>query len=95
MLYIFIFMIRSSIWRNCANLEQKQNKKKGKIIKHNTTNPNFQFFYINGEIKCSKLPLTLFYTSQAFQQDQDHSSRNPDKGDTHSGSWNKKEEATT
>ena len=31
----------------------------------------------------------------SFQQDKDHSIRNLDKGDAHSGSWNKNKERTT
>ena len=69
--------------------------KKWKISKHNTTDLTFQFFVLMGRSNGSKLPRTTFYASQAFQQDRDHSIRNPDKGDTHSGSWNNNKKATT
>ena len=95
MLYIFIFIIRSSIWRNCTTLEQKQNEKNRKSSNITQQIRPFNFSILMGRSNGSKLPLTLFYTSQAFQQDHDHSIRNPDKRDTYSGNWNKNKEATT
>ena len=68
--------------------------KNWKIRKHSTIDLTFQFSVLMGKSNGSKLPITTFYTSQAFQQDQDHSIRNSDEGDTHSGSRNKNKEAT-
>ena len=69
--------------------------KNGKISKYSTTYLTFQFSVVMGKLNGSKLPRTTFYNSQDFQQDQDHSIRNSDEGDTHSRSRNKNKEATT
>ena len=75
-------------------IKNKTKKMENHQTLHNRSNYSI-FFILTGRSNGFKLTLNLFYTSQAFQQDQDHSIRNPDKGDTHSRSWNKNKEVTT